>query len=53
MEAWAYGRRSYPTLRLPADFTVGVGVYLALLPPLPNWVRDAGAAAELLLGVPR
>ncbi len=44
---------SYPVATVPALLTVVAGVYLLLLPPLPNWVRDAGAAARLLLDVPR
>jgi hypothetical protein len=52
-DRWQQPVPSYPMVTIPAMLTIVVGVYLLLLPPLPNWVRDSSAAARLLLDVPR
>jgi hypothetical protein len=50
---WHQPIPAHPIVTLPSMLTVVAGVYLLLLPPLPNWVRDVPAAARLLLDVPR
>jgi hypothetical protein len=49
---WHRAIPSYPTVSWASVLSVVGAVYLLLLPPLPNWVRDPSAAARLLLDVP-